>query len=68
MAEGLTVLSHAFVGQGQIVVGVGVAGRERNGLEVSGDGFVQPLQLVEDVAEIEEGQHVAGIGRGGAAV
>ena len=31
-------------------------------------GFVEPLELVEHVAEIEVGQHVAGIGLGGAAV
>ena len=36
--------------------------------EVSGDGFVDALELVEHVAEIEVGQHVSGVGLGGAAV
>ncbi len=37
-------------------------------LLVGGDGVVQPLQFVEHVAEIEEGEGVAGVGLGGAPV
>ena len=49
-------------------MGVGVARREGDGLAVGGDGFVEALKLVEHVAEIEVGQHISGVGLGGAAV
>ena len=68
VAERGAALAAALVGQRQVVMGVGVAGRERDGFAVGGDGLVEPVELVEHVAEIEVGQHVAGIGLGGAAV
>ena len=64
----MAALAAALVGERQVIVGVGVGGRERDGLEIGGDGLVQTFQLIEHVAEIEVGQHVTGVGHGGAAV
>ena len=49
-------------------MGVGVAGRKRYGLPVGGDRFVEALQLVKDVAQIEISQHISGIGLGGVTI
>ncbi len=68
VAQGAAVFAGAFVGECQVVVGVGVAGRERDGLEVGGDGFLEALELVENVAEIEVGENITRVGLGGAAV
>jgi hypothetical protein len=68
VAQRGTMLAFALVSEGQIVVGVGIARGEGNGLAVGGNGLVRALEFVEDVAEIEVGQHVVRIGNGRAAV
>jgi len=58
----------ALEGEREVVVRVGVLRHEMNRALVGGDGLGQALQLIEDVAEIEEGEGVVGIGLGGVAV
>ena len=68
VAQGEARFGFAFVGQGQVVVGVGIARGERDGLLIRGDRFVRPFQFIENVAKIEIGQHVSRIRFGGTAV
>ena len=68
VAEGLAALVLALIGQRQVVVGVGVPGSEANGGTVGVNGLAEPLQLVEHVAQIEEGQRVVRIGESRLAV
>ena len=68
MAEGLAALVLALIGERQVVVGVGVSGSEPNGGTVGVNGLAEPLQLVEDVAQIEEGQRVVRVGESRLAV
>ena len=68
VAQGEAAFAFALVGEGQVVVGIGIARGENDGLAVGGDRFFEALQLVEDVAEVEEGQDVGGVFFGGAAV
>jgi hypothetical protein len=68
VAEGAATVALALVGEGEVVVGVGVLGDEGDGLLVGLGGFGETLHLVEDVAEVEEGEGIFGIGDGGAAV
>ena len=49
-------------------MGVGIAGSQRNRPPVSGNRLIQPLQLVQHVAQVEKRQHVVGVDLGGAAV
>ena len=48
----------AFIRKGQVVVSVGITGRQRNGLSVSGNRLIRPLKFVQHIAQIEKGQHV----------
>src|SRR5580692_2198945 len=66
--EGFSALALALIGQGQVVMRIRVAGGENNRLTVGGDRFVQTLQFIEYVAKIEEGQDVAWVNLGGAAI
>jgi hypothetical protein len=49
-------------------VGVCVAGSEHNRAPVSADRLVQPLQLVEHIAQVEKRQDIVRIGLGRSAV
>src|ERR1700728_4407988 len=66
--EGFTALALALIGQGQVVMRIGVAGGQNNSLAIGDDRFVKALQLIQYVAEIEEGKDVAGVHLGGAAI
>jgi len=68
MAESRAALSLALVSQGQVVVGIGVPRRKCNGLTISGNGLIRALEFVQYVAQIEERQHVCGVGFGGPAI
>ena len=67
MAQGAAALAHAFMGERQVVVSVGVLRYELNGALVGGDRFGQALQLVQHIAQVEKSQRVVGVDlRGGA--
>ena len=68
VTEGAAAVALALVGEGQVVVRVGVLRDEGDGALVGGNRVGQPLELVEHVAEVEEGERVLGVGLGGAAV
>ena len=68
VAQRAAALVAALEGEREVVMRVGVAGREADGRLVGLDRLGQPLQLVERIAQIEERQRVVGIGDGGAAV
>ena len=68
VAQRGALLAAALIGERQVVVGIGVGWRESDGFEIGGDGFVETFELIEHVAQIEIGQHVAGIGHGGVAI
>ena len=63
VAEGLATLVLALIGQRQVVVGVGVPGCEADGGTVGVNGLAEPLQLVEHVAQVEEGERVVRVSK-----
>src|ERR1700721_4414607 len=66
--EGFSALALTLIGQGQVVMRIGVAGGQNNSL-TKGDGrFVKALHLIQYVPEIEEGKDLAGVPLGGAAL
>jgi len=60
VAQRAAAMALALVGEGKVVVRIGVLRDERDGALVGGDGVVEALHLVEDIAEIEEGEGVLG--------
>ena len=68
MAQSGAAGALAFISEREIVVRVSVARRECDGTQISSDGLFGAIELVEDIAEIEESEDVAGIGFGCAAV
>ncbi len=67
VAQGQAAFPLALVGQGQIVVCIGITRRQLDGPPVSGDRLVGPVQFIQHVAQVKEGQHVAAVGLRGAA-
>jgi len=69
VAEGAAAMSLALVGEGEVVVRVGVLRDEGDGALVGGDGVRSGrLSSSSTFAEVEEGEGVLGVGLGGAAV
>ena len=68
MLECLARLANFFVGEGDVVVRVGVGGRELDGGLVGGNGFLHPSGFVEHVPQVEVGEGIAGIDLDGRAV
>ncbi len=57
--QGLARLAGFFKGQGQVVVGVSVSGRQSNGRLVRADGIRQAPGFVQHVAQVKVRQRVA---------
>jgi hypothetical protein len=68
VSESLAPLRCSFKSQCKVVVSVCVGGDEPNCGTVSVDSFGEPLQFVQHVAEVEEGESVVGVRLGGAPV
>src|ERR1017187_4028694 len=68
VSERLARFADLFVGQRQIVVGVGVGGSQLQGGLVRKNSFLHAAGLVEHVAEIEVSERVARVGFNGLAV
>ncbi len=68
MTEGAAAFALTLECEGEVVMCVGVLRDQGDGLTIGFDGLVEALHLVEDVAEIEEGEGVAGVSLGGTAV
>src|SRR5271157_181436 len=66
--KGLSQLAQTLMGKGKIVVGVGVGRRQLDGGGVSGHRFGDATRLIENVAKVEVGQSIAGIGGHGLTV
>src|SRR5579862_7880742 len=68
VAQRGATLALALIGKRQVVMGIGVAGRQENGPAVGLDGLFGPVEFVEHVAKVEEGEHVSRVGDGGSAI
>ncbi len=62
MFQGFARFAHFFVSESEVVVGVGVGGSELHCHLISLDALLYAAGLVENIAQIEIGQRVAGIG------
>src|SRR5277367_3772601 len=58
-------LTLTLVSQRKVVVSIRIIGRQRNSPRIRLDRFVGPVQLVEHIPKIEEGQDVGRISLGG---
>ena len=61
MLQRLARLAHLLVGQRDVVVRVGVGGRELNRRLIRVDGLLDASGFVEHVAQVEIGKRIAGI-------
>src|SRR5271157_2942939 len=68
MRKRLSRLAETFICQRQVVMRVGIGGRQADGGGVSGHSFGDAARLVEHVAKVEVRQRIAGIGRHGVTV
>ena len=68
MAQRAAALALSLVGERKVVVRIGVVGNERDGALVGAERIRKALHLVEDVAQVDEGEGILGIGLGGATV
>src|SRR5271154_2036737 len=66
--QSLARLARFFVGERKVVVRVCVGGSKQDRRLVSLDGFLYAPSLVENVAQVEIGERVAGIGMQGCAI
>ena len=62
MLESLAPFVLAFIGQREIIVGIGISGGKADGGPVGFDGLGQTLEFIEYIAEIEKGERIVRIG------